>query len=74
EIEEAVKGEEVAIAVDGGVIGRNIKEDSVLYSNASRKAIIGISDFDLGEEDWKILEEIEKIKNKNEVEKKFNEV
>jgi translation initiation factor 5B len=64
-VNEAKKNEEVAISIDKGVVGRNIKEGEILYSNIDEKsAKLLLSE--LKEEDLKCLEEIIEIKRKSD--------
>ena len=66
-IKEANQGDEVAIAISNVTIGRQIKENDVLYIEMNEKDIIQIRDagvkLNLDEEE--IIEEMQKIKKKD---------
>ncbi|MCX8190334.1 MAG: translation initiation factor IF-2 [Candidatus Diapherotrites archaeon] len=64
DIDEALANQEVAIAVEGGVVGRNIKEDSVLYSVISKRDLFMLKEFDLNAEEHGVLAEINEISKK----------
>ncbi len=62
-VEEAKRGEKVAVSIEGGIIGRNFDKGDILYTNVEDK------DFDalvetkvLSEEEKMILDEIMKLK------------
>jgi len=64
-VNEAKKNEEVAISIDKGVVGRNIREGEILYSNIDeRSAKLLLSE--LKEEELKCLKEIVEIKRKSD--------
>jgi len=64
EIEEAHAGDEVAISVDKGVIGRNIKEGEVLYSYLPEKQFSSLDALELSDEEKKLVEEIKEMEKK----------
>lgn len=64
DIEEASANQEVAIAVEGGIVGRNIKEDGLLYSVISKRNLLMLNEFSLSAEESKALEEIMEISSK----------
>jgi translation initiation factor 5B len=66
---EAKKGQEVAISIEGGIVGRNLFEGSILYSDIPRNhalALRGELSSLLPSDALEVLEEIVKIKRKIE--------
>ncbi|MFN3527725.1 MAG: translation initiation factor IF-2, partial [Candidatus Altarchaeaceae archaeon] len=63
-IESAKKGDEVAIAIDKGVVGRNIEEGDILYTFLSYEEISLINEMLLDEEEREVLRYIREIKMK----------
>jgi translation initiation factor 5B len=66
---EARKGQEVAISIEGGIVGRNLFEGSILYPDIPRNhalALRGELSSLLPSDALEVLEEIVKIKRKIE--------
>ncbi len=63
DIEEAIEGQEVAISIDNGNIGKNLKENEVLYTYISLKDLVKLEQIKehLDKEVYPVLEEIKKI-------------
>ncbi len=61
ELHQASEGMEVAISVDKGVIGRNIKLNDVLYTYISKKNLIELQEIELSDAELQTLEEIKNI-------------
>ena len=59
----AEKGRQVAISIDGAIIGRNINEGDIMYSFITSKEMDRLNTKELTEDEKVILEEIQKIKN-----------
>lgn len=67
-IDFAAKGERVAISIDKGIFGRNLKEGDILYSNLTGREyrILEENKQSLKENELKALEEIKELKDKLE--------
>jgi len=65
-IEKAEKGKQVAISMDGVIIGRQLKGDEVLYSNISESDFRKLKEMKevLSEDEKQVLREIAEIKRK----------
>jgi translation initiation factor 5B len=57
-VEEGKKGEELAVSIEGGNIGRNLFEDDELYTMVSIEDYKKLKKLQLGEEDDELLNEI----------------
>ena len=64
DLEEANVNDEVAIAVDKGIIGRNIKPDEILYSFIPKKQFELVHTLDLNEDEKNLVEEIKELEEK----------
>ncbi len=62
-LEEAKKGERVAIAIDEGFVGRNIDENDILYTFISKDELEILEKYKnyLREDELKVLDEIKKL-------------
>ncbi len=62
-LEEAKKGERVAIAIDEGFVGRNIDENDILYTFITKEEIEILEKYKnyLREDELKVLEEIKRL-------------
>lgn len=69
ELKEVCAGEEVAISIDKGVVGRNIKQNETFYSFIPKKQFEDVLTLDLNEEEKALLEEIKDIEQRIEEEK-----
>ncbi|RLG70430.1 MAG: translation initiation factor IF-2 [Candidatus Iainarchaeum archaeon] len=69
ELDEACANEEVAVSIDKGVVGRNIKLNETFYSYIPKKQFNDVLTLDLNEEERGLLEEIKSIEQKIEEEK-----
>jgi translation initiation factor 5B len=59
---QAVKGQEVAVSIDGPTIGRHISEEEVLYTDLPKEAYNILVTSDLSADERQALEEIDQIK------------
>ncbi len=59
DIEEAIEGQEVAVSIEGGNVGKNLKENSVLYTYIDSRGIAKLEK--LKDDVYPILEEIKQI-------------
>jgi translation initiation factor 5B len=64
-VDEAQSGEEVAISIDRGVVGRNIKEGQVLYSDIDEKSARALLS-ELKNEELECLQRIVEIKRRKD--------
>ena len=63
DLSEAIEGQEIAVSIDNGNIGKNLKENEVLYTYISLRDLIKleqIKDY-LDKDVYPVLEEIKKI-------------
>ena len=65
-LSKAIQGMEVAIAIDGATVGRQIKPEQILYVDISQKDIQKLIEMDLTPDERDVLEKIIKIKRKHE--------
>lgn len=63
-LEEAGQGEEVAIAMDGITVGRQIKEGDVLYSDINERDFRILKEENLNVDENMIMEEIKSLRRK----------
>ena len=63
-VEEAIMGEEVAIAIEGVMIGRQLKADEIYYIDISEEEGKKLFKMNLSYEDKEVLDEIARIKRK----------
>ena len=63
-LEEASQGEEVAIAMDGITVGRQIKEGDVLYSDINERDFRLLKEENLNVDENMIMEEIKSLRRK----------
>ncbi len=63
-LEEASQGEEVAIAMDGITVGRQIKEGDVLYSDINERDFRILKEENLNVDENMIMEEIKSLRRK----------
>ena len=61
---QAVKGEQVAVSIEGPTIGRQISEEEVLYTDLPKGDYTILTKSDLSEDERQALEEIDQIKRK----------
>jgi translation initiation factor 5B len=66
-IDEAKKGEKVAIAIDGVTIGRQLNESSIVYSFLSDEDIVQLKEKEeLSDAEKELMKEIKEIKKKRQ--------
>jgi len=65
-VTEAVAGSEVAIAIDGVTVGRQVKGGDVLYVDLPEEAARSLRDQPLNPDEKGALEEIAKIKRRTD--------
>lgn len=63
-LSQAVKGEQVAVSIEGPTIGRQISEEEVLYTDLPKGDYTILMKSDLSEDERQALEEIDQIKRK----------
>ncbi len=64
-VTEAIMGEEVAVAIEGVTIGRQMKPDEIYYVDIPEEDARKLFKMDLSYEDREVLEEIARIKRKD---------
>jgi len=65
-LKEAIMGAEVAIAIDNAQVGRQFKEEDILYTDIPAADAKKLREINLSLEEMETLEEITKIKRKTE--------
>jgi translation initiation factor 5B len=65
-LKEAISGAEVAIAIDGPTVGRQINVDDILYIDILESEIKNLADYDLNSDEKMVLEELKAIKRKTD--------
>ncbi|MGC8647034.1 MAG: translation initiation factor IF-2 [Thermoplasmata archaeon] len=65
-LKEAIMGSEVAVAISEAVVGRNVKAGDIIYSDLNENDIKELKNVQLTYEEKEILDEIIKIKRKED--------
>ena len=65
-LKEANQGEEIAVAIEGATVGRQINEEDVLYVDLIESAFKQFPDIDLNDDERMALDETVAIKRKSE--------
>ena len=65
-LKEALAGQEVAIAIDGPTVGRQIDVESILYVDILESEFKNLADFGLNADEKMVLEEIGEIKRRTD--------
>jgi translation initiation factor 5B len=65
-LKEAIAGQEVAIAIDGPTVGRQIDVDTILYIDILEMEFKNLADYNLNEDEKMILDEVSVIKRRND--------
>ncbi|MEM0448757.1 MAG: translation initiation factor IF-2 [Methanomassiliicoccales archaeon] len=65
-LKEAVAGQEVAIAIEGPTVGRQIDVEDALWVDIQESEVHSISDYDLNVDERMVLEELIEIKRKKD--------
>lgn len=63
---EAIAGQEIAIAIEGPTVGRQIDVEDVLWIDIMESEVQGISDYDLNTDERMVLDELIEIKRKKD--------
>jgi translation initiation factor 5B len=63
-VDEAIMGEEVAVAIEGVTIGRQMKPDEIYYIDIPEEDARKLFRMQLSYEDKEVLDEIARIKRK----------
>jgi translation initiation factor 5B len=66
-LEKAIMGSEIAISIDDAVVGRNLKENDILYADLREEDAKFLKTQTLTYEEKEILEEVLKIKRKDKI-------
>lgn len=65
-IREALMGEEIAIAIEGATVGRQVDVEDILYIDLLESKVKELQVFDLNEDERMVLEELIDIKRKTD--------
>lgn len=65
-LKEAIAGQEVAIAIDGPTVGRQIDVDTILYIDILEMEFKNLADYNLNEDEKMVLDEVSTIKRRND--------
>jgi len=65
-LKESVMGDEVAVAIEGATVGRQIEVDDILYVDILESRVNELSIFDLNEDERMVLGELMDIKRKTD--------
>ena len=65
-IDKATQGMEVAVAIEGATVGRQIKPEQVLYVDIPSRAAQQLAEMDLSPEEQDVLDKVTKIKRKED--------
>ncbi|HXZ24496.1 MAG TPA: translation initiation factor IF-2, partial [Methanomassiliicoccales archaeon] len=65
-LKEAIAGQEIAIAIEGPTVGRQIDVDDILYVDIHETAVKGIQEHDLNVDEKMVLDELIEIKRKKD--------
>jgi translation initiation factor 5B len=65
-LKESVMGDEVAVAIEGVTVGRQIDVEDILYVDIMESRIKNLNDFDLNDDERMVLDELIEIKRKTE--------
>ncbi len=65
-LKEAIAGQEVAIAIDGPTVGRQIDVDTILYVDILEMEFKNLADYNLNEDEKMVLDEVSAIKRRND--------
>jgi translation initiation factor 5B len=65
-LKEALPGAEVAIAIDGPTVGRQINVEDILYIDILESEVKNLADYDLNTDEKMVLEELSAIKRKTD--------
>ncbi len=63
-VKEAIQGQEVAVAIEGPTVGRQINVEDILYVDLRELALKEIKSVDLNTDDKMVLEETIEVKRK----------
>jgi translation initiation factor 5B len=63
---EAIAGQEIAVAVEGPTVGRQINVDDILWVDILESEVQGIADYDLNTDEKMVLDELIEIKRKKD--------
>jgi translation initiation factor 5B len=65
-LKEAIAGQEVAIAIDGPTVGRQIDVEDILYIDILESEFKNLADFGLNQDEKMVLEEVANIKRRQD--------
>jgi translation initiation factor 5B len=65
-VKEAIQGQEVAVAIEGPTVGRQIDIEDVLYVDLRETSLKEMQAMDLNPDDRMVLEELKEVKRKTD--------
>lgn len=65
-IKEAIQGDEKAVAIDGPTVGRQIKEEDILYVDLRETSLKEMERLDMNADDRMVIDELKEIKRKTD--------
>ena len=65
-LKEAISGQEIAIAIEGATVGRQLDVDDILYIDILESEIKNLADYDLNPDEKEVLNELLEIKRKSD--------
>jgi len=65
-VKEAIQGQEVAVAIEGPTVGRQINVEDILYVDLRETSLKEMQAMDLNEDDRMVLEELKEVKRKTD--------
>ncbi|HRU12140.1 MAG TPA: translation initiation factor IF-2, partial [Methanomassiliicoccales archaeon] len=65
-LKEATAGQEIAVAIEGATVGRQLNVDDILYVDIPESEVKGLQDYDLNLDEREVLEELMAIKRRED--------
>ncbi len=65
-LKEAIAGQEIAVAIEGATVGRQLNVEDILYIDILESEIKNLQDYDLNLDEQEVLEELLEIKRKGD--------
>jgi len=65
-LKEAIAGEEIAVAIEGATVGRQMDVEDILYVDILESEIKNLQDYDLNMDEKEVLEQLLEIKRKTD--------
>jgi len=65
-LKEATAGQEIAVAIEGATVGRQLNVDDILYVDIPESEVKGLQAYDLNLDEREVLEELMAIKRRED--------